>query len=202
MFEYKGQNVKFKDDYLSFNRLEDVCESLKVFILSVERAEIEKHAWKYAILAIQNALQGAMAVGLRGTNGLGTYRERDAIKWMNAYENGDELPEPKLDFFDSFLEKTFVDENLVEKDDLKWLHNTRNMFSHFNTDSFGVCHHSAWLCCLNGIKAIQLIPRTCTFNKGDFERHPQFFILCEEAIASLEKYLFIETSDKMFDMKV
>lgn len=165
MFEFESQEIIFEKNYASYNRMNDVNESLDVFILSIERAIETDLAWKYAVIAAHSALQGIICIALREGNSFATWKPKDFKKWMDANENGDDIfPITHLDYFMALFDKLFSQTTEIARSDIKWLNCTRNEFTHFNTDSFSVCLRSVFLCCWEALKAIELAPKIPKLN--------------------------------------
>jgi hypothetical protein len=56
----------------------------------------EVYYWKWAILALHNALQGFMVLALAGSSGLGALTLKSRKKWLEAHEAGAVPPEEWL----------------------------------------------------------------------------------------------------------
>lgn len=149
-------------EYITFDRQLDALASLREFCLCAERASTDEKSWKYAIVAIHNALQGYICIALANGNGFQTWSERDMQKWLNAYRNETSLPNTKLDFFMDLYDKIFSDEGSLDRKNISWLNDTRNSLIHFNVDSFGVHRDSAITCCGEALSAIELCPSKAT----------------------------------------
>ena len=104
----------------------------------------DSYRWKWVILALHSALQGMMALALRGGNNLRMLKPKDARRWLDAYESGAPLPaDLKMDSFLNLYEKIksetvlfyvtskkFTPEGTQGKS-IKDLNRLRNQFVHF-----------------------------------------------------------------------
>lgn len=72
--------------WLRIDEREDVLVSLSACLNSIAGSGPEPGLWKWAILALHNALQGAMVCHLSGTAQLGALSEKSAGKWLDWYE--------------------------------------------------------------------------------------------------------------------
>jgi len=149
-------------DYVNFNRQDDALVSLALFCDSLEKVSSDIRYWKHAIVSVHNALQGFICISIRNGNSLLTLKKKHVKKWLKAYENNEAYPETQLDYFMDLFDKCFSNEVEISRDNIDWLNNTRNSFIHFNSDSFGVCHHSAHHCSSEALKAILLTPLRAT----------------------------------------
>jgi len=145
-------------EFIFFDRQSDALASLEEFASCIDRTSQNLFAWKYAIVAIHNALQGYMCICLANGNGFQTWSERDFKKWLEAYRSDTVLPDTKLDFFMELYDKAFAGNESLNREHIRWLNDTRNSLIHFNTDSFGVHHESAIICSREALEAIKLCP--------------------------------------------
>ncbi|MDX1633794.1 MAG: hypothetical protein R3280_04100 [Marinobacter sp.] len=147
------------EDYLDFDRQEDVLSSLEEFCASLERAKHSDRAWKYVMISAHNALQGCICIALRNGNAFQTWNERHLKKWLEAYRKGDDLPDPKLNFFLELYDKLFENEGMLDRGNIEWLNETRNGLVHFNTDSYAIHKPSILDACDEAFQAIMLTPQ-------------------------------------------
>ena len=146
------------NEYIRLDRQSDAKASLDEFCHCIERLPVDDSAWKYALISMHSALQGYICISLNAGNGFQTWSERHLKKWINAYENGTNFPDTKLDFFMGLYDKAYSTEQSITRDNIDWLNNTRNSLVHFNTDSFGIHRESAIVCCKEALEAIKLAP--------------------------------------------
>lgn len=143
-----------------------------MFVVALEIAICESRFWKYCLISIHNALQGYMCIVLKRGNSFATWKKQDFMKWMKAYEKGDTLPEPKLDYFMSLFEKLEI-RNSTEisacglylkgekaKAAIEKLNDLRNNFSHFNLDGLLITQLEAAQACVAGLATIKHIVDT------------------------------------------
>ena len=101
------------------------------------------HLWRWIIIALHNAAQGAMALSLRHGNGLLALSDENRAAWMIAYEKNETPPPEKLDNYLNLYKKVkhiewgqvggntrFVPVG-TEGGDIKRLNSLRNEFIHF-----------------------------------------------------------------------
>ncbi len=65
---------------------QDVLASLEQCVLSLGQARRSDRAWKWVVLSLHSALQGAMVCHLSGTAQLGALSERSAAKWLEWHK--------------------------------------------------------------------------------------------------------------------
>lgn len=115
----------------------DVLSSTDILAFVAPTLAKNQFRWKWAILAAQNAVQGALVCAIQDsskTNILSKRSAREALSWLGAPTN--EWPEPHLADFKSLLTKfqdrypNSIDDERVSS--LEKLHNIfRNRFAHF-----------------------------------------------------------------------
>jgi len=59
--------------------------------------ESDPHLWRWVILALHSATQGAMVLSLRHGNGLLALSADSLAEWMAAYEKNEPPPREELD---------------------------------------------------------------------------------------------------------
>jgi hypothetical protein len=96
----------------------------------------DPYAWKWALIALHNAMQNMMVSTLAGSAGLGVLTEKTRRKWLEAYERRSGCyPEEKLDFFLSLYERLKCEAEFAATPDVneavRWLNAHRNDFIHF-----------------------------------------------------------------------
>lgn len=101
------------------------------------------HLWRWVIISLHNAAQGAMVLSLRHGNGLLALTEKSYSAWMAAYEKGETPPPEKLDNYLNLYEKVKHEECGQiggnsrftpvgsEGGDIRRLNSLRNEFIHF-----------------------------------------------------------------------
>ncbi|WAC49375.1 hypothetical protein OVA03_05560 [Asticcacaulis sp. SL142] len=72
--------------WLRTDERRDVIASLKMCLIAVIGTRSDLALWKWAILSLHNALQGAMVCHLSGTAQLGALSEKCAYEWLKWYE--------------------------------------------------------------------------------------------------------------------
>lgn len=146
------------NDYINFNRHDIGQTSLDEALSCLRKVDQRKHLWKYATIAIHNALQCYLSIALRGGSGIDTWKTSHAKKWLKAHEANEELPEVQLDYFMELYNKVFIIKPEEQRILINFLNNVRNEFIHFNTDSFSVHEPSLLSAFEQAVKDIGLTP--------------------------------------------
>ena len=127
----------------------ETVSALEAAADELERARTDPHRWKWAILALHCAVQGMMALALRGSNNLRILKPEDAKRFLDAVESGEPYPSDlKMDDFLSLYKKIKSDTMLFYMDSKKFapqgtqgrsvkrLNRLRNQFIHFTPCTF------------------------------------------------------------------
>lgn len=72
--------------YLRIDERSDVLASLTVCLRCVSDEPKEASLWKWAVISLHNALQGAMVCHLSGTAELGALSDKSAKAWLEWYD--------------------------------------------------------------------------------------------------------------------
>ena len=141
---------------------QDVLASLEQCAFSLAEARRSERAWKWVILSLHSALQGAMVCHLSGPERLGALKKRSAAKWRtrnekyiqngaeDAYDPDEErLADAKELFKRLHCSKARIEDECggeisiteQQRESFKRLHELRNEFSHFSPKgwSIGLC---------------------------------------------------------------
>lgn len=153
------------DGYIELDRLTDLQASLEELLLHVRTPLQSAGACKWSLIAAHSALQAALSIALRGSAGFETWKPQHAKKWLAAYEQGKELPDPQLDFFMQLFDKLFDGDPKIDMDLIRWLNETRNGVVHFNTDSYYIERASVVSAVREALEAIRTAP---SLSKGNF----------------------------------
>lgn len=81
--------------YLRIDERTDVLLSLRQCDLALRLAGRSPGNWKWAILALHNALQGALVCHLSGSAQLGALTAKSISEWLSWYGGDRSLPPPK-----------------------------------------------------------------------------------------------------------
>ena len=73
-------------NYVHTDECQDVLASLEQCALSLGQARRSDRAWKWVVLSLHSALQGAMVCHLSGTAQLGALTKECAEKWLEWHE--------------------------------------------------------------------------------------------------------------------
>ena len=97
--------------YLRTDEQEEAVRSLEWAELQARTLASNAYAWKWVLIALQNAVQGFRVLALWNGNGLLALRPKVAKKWIEAYEKGGPYPVEKLDEFLNLYMKVKDPEN-------------------------------------------------------------------------------------------
>jgi len=131
--------------WLRTDEREEVLKTLSACRDFLKKVHEDKSYWKWVFISLHNAIQGAMVVALRRTDGFGPIREDIEKKWYKKYrETGESGPiNEKLMNFPDLYEKIKREETLQwtsvtaykppSNQDwaMKKLNSIRNEFIHF-----------------------------------------------------------------------
>ena len=139
--------------FVRADECQDVLGSLEQCAFSLAQASRSDRAWKWVVLSLHSALQGAMVCHLSGTEQLGALQECNATewhKWNKSIQEGNEAaagapPRPRLANADELFKRLHGSAARIEdgcggvisvteqqKASFKRLHDLRNEFSHFS----------------------------------------------------------------------
>lgn len=173
--------------YVDFDRFNVLEASLEELLMQIHKEPMTTTSWKWALISAHAALQGALCIALRGSAGFDTWKPHQLRKWLKAYDEGADLPEPQLDFFMELFDKLFDIGSGIDRRLISWLNETRNGLIHFNADSYSIERTSIVEAINEAVIATMATP---TLSEGVFfyeERHfERFRALCETIGARLE----------------
>lgn len=72
--------------WLRIDERTDVLTSLSLCLDLLKKTQAEPSNWKWAVLSLHNALQGAMVCHLSGTAQLGALKEKCVTEWLDWHE--------------------------------------------------------------------------------------------------------------------
>lgn len=142
-------------DYIRFDRRSEALSSLKEFASCLARVNEDAMVWKWAIISIDNALQGYMTTALIKGNSFDTWRKKDLKAWLAAHDADEPYPVTRLDGFYGLYEKAFGEEIDKERGGVWNLHEIRNSFVHFNIDGHSISSDTCLDICTSGYEAIK-----------------------------------------------
>ena len=142
------------DDHGSFVRTDerqDVLGSVEQCAWSLAQVSRSERAWKWVILSLHSALQGAMVCHLSGTAQHGALTNKSQKLWLVWHykrQRGeitpcDQPPEDRLAGSSKLfkrLESSQIGSEVTErqKKAFKWLHDCRNDFTHFSPKAWSI----------------------------------------------------------------
>ncbi|MBE0658275.1 MAG: hypothetical protein IH602_11335 [Bryobacteraceae bacterium] len=129
--------------YLQTDEELEVAHAMAMAANFARGVESDPHLWRWIILALHSAAQGAMVLSIRHGNGLLALSRTSYAEWMAAYEKNEPPPRERLDNSLDLYEKVkhrttgtiggntrFVPRGF-EGADIKRLNSLRNEFIHF-----------------------------------------------------------------------
>ena len=144
--------------WVELDRRSDALLSLEMFGDCLKKAHENQIFWKWSIVSIHNALQAYVCMSLRGGSSFRTWRERDLKKWMIAYDNNEQLPDPNQDIFMNLYDKLFNESEQVDREKINSLNTRRNELIHFNQDGWSFLVADLHSYCSEALKATRLAP--------------------------------------------
>lgn len=146
-----------KTKFIRTDECDDVLGSLEHCALSLQQVRQSGRAWKWVVLSLHSALQGAMVCHLSGSTQLGALQKESAAKWLEWYEKyqqGETQKEPPREFVanahDLFIRLgcpssrietgcgEIIEITSRQKTSFKRLHDLRNNFSHFSPKGWSI----------------------------------------------------------------
>jgi hypothetical protein len=187
------------EHWLRIDDKADIISSLEMLSVALDKIGEDIAAWKWAMIAIHSALQGAIACHLRAAgNNLLVAKPEDADLWLSAYDQDTALPEMKMDWFLSLYDKLkqfeiegykFTPKGSQGRS-IKKINEYRNDFVHFIVNGFSLEVSGLPKMCKDCINIInELDIHTLNSRWHDDLQHVTFRNLldsCLEKINSLE----------------
>jgi hypothetical protein len=135
--------MKPSAQYLRTDEIRELVEALRKVADELEAAKTDSYAWKWAIIAMQNAVQNAIVAAISGTDQLGALTKKAARDWLEAYENDRaDYPEPWLahflELYDRMKSRTGFAATAEIDQDIKRLVSFRNDFMHFTPKGWAI----------------------------------------------------------------
>jgi len=87
------------EGYIRLDRFIDLETSFEQLLAQIQGAPMTATCWKWSLIAAHSALQSAVCIALRGSAGFDTWKPSHLKKWLAAYENGEDLPDPFVRVF-------------------------------------------------------------------------------------------------------
>ena len=140
-----GEWVSDPNSVITGSAVETVS-ALEAAADELERAQGDPYRWKWVILALHSAVQGMMALALKGSNGLNVLKSDDAKRLALAIEHRTPIPtDLKMDSFpnlykkiksDSYIDSEKFTPQGTQGRSIKLLNQLRNQFIHFTPCTF------------------------------------------------------------------
>ena len=140
-----GEWVSDPNSVITGSAVETVS-ALEAAADELERAQGDPYRWKWVVLTLHSAVQGMMALALKGSNGLNVLKSDDAKRLTLAIENGTPVPtDLKMDSFpnlykkiksDSYIDSEKFTPQGTQGRSIKLLNQLRNQFIHFTPCTF------------------------------------------------------------------
>jgi len=126
----------FREIWFETDERTEVAKALEMLERMLDLVVSDPYYWKWAIITLHNAVQGAIVCSISGSAGLGALRPHIATKWLKVYRAGTgDYPDLELDAFPNlyarmkvqfgYVPPSSVDESIAE------LNTFRNRFVHF-----------------------------------------------------------------------
>jgi len=98
--------------WLRTDEQQEVISSLRMVLRSMESASEDLDHWKWAVIALHNAVQGAMVMSLRAGNDFRVMPEKLAQKCYQAHMDSKPWPKAKMDSFPNLYKKAQSQETM------------------------------------------------------------------------------------------
>ena len=139
--------VASRRSYASYDEIEDVLATTDLLALVAPRLADQPALWKWAIIAAQNGLQGAIVCALHdslGVSVLDKKSQRAVLKWHDARKG--QRPKAKLADFLTLLDRYCKENPAIRQRitrqqvrDIRRLHTEfRNGFEHFQPEGWSI----------------------------------------------------------------
>lgn len=137
--------------WLRTDEKQELISSVRMVHKMLNSTSDDLEYWKWVLIALHNAMQGAMVLSLRGGNNLRVMPDKLAAKWLEAYEKGKQMPPEKLDSFPGLYKKVkdnevmglFIHSRALPQDpeldrSIEVLLVLRNQFIHFTPQGWSI----------------------------------------------------------------
>jgi hypothetical protein len=146
MASHNSEVSEMKEIWLRTDEREDILASLRMVSNSCDSANSDPSAWKWVVIGLHSAFQGAMALHLAFGNDLLVANPESASAWLDAHENGAPYPETMMDDFLSLFKKLKKHEilgfrfkpNGTQGRNVRRLNRFRNQFVHFMPQGWSI----------------------------------------------------------------
>ena len=140
-------------DHVCTDERQDVLASLDHSVLSLIRTRESGGSWKWVVLSLHSALQGAMVCHLSGTAQLGALTKNSAKQWLEWYEKqaGAKLPSERVADAPELFSRLGDSEKRIESQcgavlritesqrlSFRRLNSLRNEFTHFQPKGWSI----------------------------------------------------------------
>ncbi len=191
-------------EYLRVDEREDAINALEHAAHTVETLEKHPLDWKWVIIAIHNALQGALVCTLSGTHGTGALNDKSMQKmweWFEASRTDSNAHYPKewlaplFELYERAKKQDYMGEfggqplNTTEEqdEDVKRLNNLRRNFMHFTPKGWSIETAGLPRITLNATTIIETLLLSHPANTFRFD--PEHKARVEQAIEKLRSFL-------------
>lgn len=140
-----------RSSYLRFDEREDVIASIELCAFLAPTLNVKPLFWKWVLVSVHNALNGALVCALSGTAGIGSLKPKSAKKMLDWLESGNgPYPQEWLADFEtllewaqdkarmSYLEGEPLSLTQADAKDLKKLNSLRRNFVHFTPKGWSI----------------------------------------------------------------
>lgn len=135
--------MSHSNEYLHADEVRELVDALRKVADDLQAAEMDAYAWKWAIIAMQNAVQSSIVAAISGTDQLGALTKKAARQWREAYGNDRaDYPEPRLARFLELYERAKTQTGFPRTPeidaDIQRLVKFRNDFIHFTPKGWAI----------------------------------------------------------------
>lgn len=169
---YDGNEIAIAGDvvmsiWLRTNEAEETVGAVESTARFAGEVAMDRFAWRWVLLSLHNALQGAMVIAVRDSAGVNVLPKNLAREWLATYEAGGTLPQERLDSFLNLYTKLkkkeiarqlgaarFVPKGL-QSESMKRLNCLRNTFVHFVPASLSLELTGLPAMCLDSVDVLE-----------------------------------------------
>jgi hypothetical protein len=176
----------------------DVVESIEAALEYSHRVSADPHKWKWFVIALHSAVQGAMVLVLERGNGLQALKARSREQWLKAYEARKELPDVELNYFmelyqdiktDAALPYVMSEKFFARKEhdsSMKKLNDLRNNWMHFTPKTWSI---ESLYVARTSQPVLEVLSFLLTRSQAFFWSHPGLAERARSVLASLSSKL-------------
>jgi hypothetical protein len=144
-------NIERKtDEWLEIDNLQNAIISLEMAVECIGKIPLNLLNWKWVIIGTHDCLQNFMVLALRGSMPVNIMSEKNAKRWLKAYDKKEKLPNYRMDSFLNLYDKIKSNRMLMYTNSKKYtptgsedrhvesLNRLRNSFTHFHVGGWSL----------------------------------------------------------------